>query len=687
MILKSVKAQNFLSFGSLDLSLENRGLLLLNGENLDNPALNNNGAGKSSILEAIVYALYGKTLRGLKGDSIIHREVGKDTKVFLDLIDDDGSTYRIARYRKHSVNKNKSLLYKNGKDITPKSEVDFENYISDLLQADYDTFTASLLYSAESFKFATATDSEIKKAFDTMLGLDVFQKALAVVKERLRENSSELCLSIQSLEMKKESVGKLKEKIKQLEQSKISYDEEERLKRQQVEQSLLILQEKSDLLSQELEELKEIRDLRESQLKKSKDTLQARKDDLKQVDELKLELSKVKGKIETSENSIESYKNSVKRDKKDLEKLSKSEEFLRKKIEGLNSEKDNLKNRIGKPCKLCGQPLTLKSFEPARQEFDTRIAELESEIVSLNKEKDDLKSDISDLDKKISDKENEIAELKKTKDEFEGLLKSCEGLESKRDDAEKVVEKSQNSLNKVESDIRVKNVKIDENKVMIEQLTAQVKSFSTSENPFIALIKDSKVEKENLEKEIDGLKVKISRLENSKKDLQFWEIGFSNQGIKSYILDDITPFLNRRLNKYLTKLTSGQIEAVFSTTSTLKSGEKREKFNLSITNNKGGEQYIANSGGEKKRIDLSINLALQDLIASRSTKKLNIAIFDEVFDSLDENGVDGVVSLLTELSQEKSTILVVSHNEYLKSFFTNVLTVSKKNGFSRLKEE
>ena len=103
-----------------------------------------------------------------------------------------------------------------------------------------------------------------------------------------------------------------------------------------------------------------------------------------------------------------------------------------------------------------------------------------------------------------------------------------------------------------------------------------------------------------------------------------------------------------------------------------------------MVNHHGGTQYIANSGGEKKRIDLAINLALQDLVASRSSKKINVAIFDEVFDSLDENGVDGIVSLLHELSQSKSTILVVSHNEYLKSYFTNVLTVVKQYGFSTL---
>ncbi|MCM1474133.1 MAG: AAA family ATPase, partial [Muribaculaceae bacterium] len=119
--------------------------------NLDNESLNNNGAGKSSIIESLVYALYGRTLRGLKGDAVVHNKAKKNMKIFLDLVDDDGTEYRIARYRKHSQNKNKSVLYMNGKDITPKSEADFNAAVADLLQADYLTFTSSLLYSAMQF--------------------------------------------------------------------------------------------------------------------------------------------------------------------------------------------------------------------------------------------------------------------------------------------------------------------------------------------------------------------------------------------------------------------------------------------------------------------------------------------------------------------------------------------------------
>ena len=686
MIVKSIKAQNFLSLKNFELNLENRGLLLLNGENLDNPALNNNGAGKSSILESIVYALYGKTLRGLKGDAVIHRSVGKNMKVFLDLVDDDGSSYRIARYRKHDVNKNKSLLYKNGKDISPKSEADFENYVSDLLQADYTTFTASLLYSAESFKFATATDSEIKKTFDTMLGLDILRSACEVAKQRLRLKNLEQDKLETVINVKENDLKNLLQKLDSLKQSNDNFKQENLNQIERTKQSLYSLKEKSELLEDELQELEENKVLFEENLKKSEQIYQSRKDDVEQLEQLKNEFQKVKDEKSKLESTVQKHQSNIKNYKFQINfnkklKTEKIEKFMELKL-----KRDNLFELIGTPCNLCGQPLTEESLESTRHEYSTQIKALQGEIDELDNFINEDTENINKTQEIVLEVLKEIKELKDKQDKFEKVFESESDLKARRDKAEVEVMRANKRVYSITSDLKSKKSEIAMNNKTMEDLYKILDNLVEAKNPFEKTLNEYTKEVSHLQEEIQELKENASKFSNSKKSLEFWEQAFSNSGIKSYILDDITPFLNRRLNKYLNKLTSGQIEAVFSTTSTLKSGEQREKFSLSIVNKNGGGDYVSNSAGERKRIDLSINLALQDLIASRSTKKLNIAVFDEVFDSLDENGVDGVISLLQELAQEKSTILVVSHNEYLKSFFTNVITVVKKCGFSMLKE-
>ena len=75
---KDIKIENFFSFGEAYLSLENRGYTLINGVN-NNPKDNakNNGSGKSSIWDALCWALTGNTTRGVSNNiSNINREGG-----------------------------------------------------------------------------------------------------------------------------------------------------------------------------------------------------------------------------------------------------------------------------------------------------------------------------------------------------------------------------------------------------------------------------------------------------------------------------------------------------------------------------------------------------------------------------------------------------------------------------------
>ena len=74
-----------------------------------------NGIGKTTILDALCWALYDVTTKGRKGDSVIRKRSGKNTYVRLDFkIDDD--YYIIKNYRKHHKLGDSKLIYKNGED-------------------------------------------------------------------------------------------------------------------------------------------------------------------------------------------------------------------------------------------------------------------------------------------------------------------------------------------------------------------------------------------------------------------------------------------------------------------------------------------------------------------------------------------------------------------------------------------
>lgn len=688
MIFEKITIQNFLSIRSITLDLQDRGLVLLKGKNEDNPDLNNNGSGKSSIIEAIVYALYGRTIRGVKGDAIVHRIPKKNTKIFLDLIDDNGDKYRIARYRKHSTNKNRSMLYRNGKDITPKSEADFNDYVANLLQADYLTFTSSLLYSAESFKFTSATDAEMKNTFDVMLGLDVFQRCLEITKNRIKSVDSELSSIEWKISDRKTKIGDLDTKIEEAEQEKVDYESTKQEKIDNLKKSIVELNESLQSQQEELEELQESLSKVEKSKEAAEKALEKKKKSLKEIDALKQETQSVKDEIAEHKRAIKSHESDIEDCKKKVIRLEKSIQITQEKMDSLESQKSDLHKKIGQPCPVCGQPMTKDSVEPAKIEISEKIQELQSEIDSFTEEISTIKNaDITSLGHEIDDHNAEIEELQETLDEFEELIEKSSGLVKEKEKLEEKAEKAQKLYYSTKSSVTVAENDIEHTQEKIDSLGKQIEDIQSEENPYEVIISKYKKEQETAKTEIEELQQSIQDQIDEKECLEFWQQAYSNQGIKSLILDDITPFLNRRVNKYLGKLTSGHIEVKFNTQTTLKSGETREKFSIEINNTDGGQEYIANSGGERKRIDLCINLALQDLVASRSSKRINISIFDETFDALDEQGVEKVIELLQELSSEKSTILVVSHNQHLQSYFSNVVTIVKKDGYSTLLED
>lgn len=684
MILKTLTIQNFLSIRSIKLDLDNQGLVLIKGKNLDNEAIDNNGSGKSSMIEALVYALYGRTIRGLTGDAVVHNIPKKNMKIWLDLIDDNGDEYRIARYRKHSTNKNKSFLYKNGKDITPKSERDFNSSIADLLQMDYLTFTSSLLYTAESFKFTSATDSEIKSTFDKMLGLDVFSKCLEITKNRIKEVEGELSTTQWKITDRKSKLDSLATNISEAEEASSGYEQKQKEKEESLNDDLSELKEELTDLESDLELLEDAYEKAQGNSDKANKALKKAESNLKELNQLKEvlqdtkdELSDVKRSIRGCNDTIESLENKIEISNKQISRCGD-------KIKKLTQSKSKLDEQVGQPCPTCGQPMTEESIQPAKDEYDEQISEQQEEldkytqlIEANNKSIKEQQSKLDELTKKSEELQGDICD-------FEELISKSQKLVDDKEEAEAQVKKCDKAVYKAEYDIKAKKTEIKHAKESIESKEEAIQQLAEEENPYDAIIESYLKEQKDCQEQIEELTESISEKSDEKDCLLFWQQAYSNQGIKSFILDDITPFLNRRVNKYLSKLAAGHIEVKFSTQTTLKSGEVREKFSIDINNQDGGSVYAANSAGEKKRVDLAVNLALQDLVAARSNKSLNLAIFDEIFDSLDENGIESVISLLQELATEKSSIFVISHNPHLQAVFSNVITVVKKDGYSTL---
>ena len=179
---------------------------------------------------------------------------------------------------------------------------------------------------------------------------------------------------------------------------------------------------------------------------------------------------------------------------------------------------------------------------------------------------------------------------------------------------------------------------------------------------------------EKLETKIDNYTILVNKV-------------FSKEGITSVVLDLITPYLNEHANYYLNKL-SGSILTIDMNTQKMNANKTlSDKFDLRVHNQAGADSYQNCSAGERKRIDIAIAFAIQDLQQDHANTATNIAIYDECFDGLDSVGCESVIEILKEKANTISSIFVITHNDTLKPLFDNSIQVIKnKQGISSIGE-
>lgn len=182
MILKNIKIENFLSISSLDFNLESAGTVVVVG---------NNGAGKSSVLEAIYYALFGKLYRGLRySDAVVNNTAKKNCAVILTLSIPEGEVV-ISRYRKHSVHKNAITLTLNGQEVQSVRSQETQKTIEALLKIDQDTFSRVVLIGQGlAKKFTDMSDKELKEFIEGLTGGSLFSSAFNAVRDEYSDLDS-----------------------------------------------------------------------------------------------------------------------------------------------------------------------------------------------------------------------------------------------------------------------------------------------------------------------------------------------------------------------------------------------------------------------------------------------------------------------------------------------------------------
>ncbi len=169
------------------------------------------------------------------------------------------------------------------------------------------------------------------------------------------------------------------------------------------------------------------------------------------------------------------------------------------------------------------------------------------------------------------------------------------------------------------------------------------------------------------------------RLERDCAHTEFWVRGFGNEGLPSFILDSVVPYITERTNHYLGTLTDGDISMAFYTQRALKSRDG-VKDEITIDWDIEGQGRVPPSGGQLRKMEISTDLALMDLVATREGVQLDLVLLDEVLDGLDREGRSRVLELLGELRRRRGSVFVISHESDLAEAFEREIRVTKQGG-------
>jgi DNA repair exonuclease SbcCD ATPase subunit len=173
---------------------------------------------------------------------------------------------------------------------------------------------------------------------------------------------------------------------------------------------------------------------------------------------------------------------------------------------------------------------------------------------------------------------------------------------------------------------------------------------------------------EKLAKDRIRLEGRVSELTKALDLRDFWVEGFGHKGMKAMMLRDYEGFIQGRLESYSQSLTAGELIPRFSAHRILKSGDVREEITFEVENKYGAKVYDDLSSGEKQRVDLCLVLALQDLTRELHHGRFSLALYDEIFEHLDEAGCERVMDLLTTQRRDFGSIFCISQNPKLLSY-------------------
>lgn len=673
------------------------------------------GAGKSSIIEAIVWVLFNQ---GRVQNRSLIRRGASSCSVELTVCDDGGKTFKILRKLdaagKHTIDLFVSSAEDGGfvpVDVSGTKAI--QAYIEkNIIGCSYKLFVNSVCYLQDNQEtFVRQTPAvrkdlllELVKADDYNQYYEKAKACVARVEQQLAGIEGANSMLASEIERNSLHVNRLEEysaDVKTL-SDKITALELE-------QQSIITKENALKIASDNLAALRATLD--SSQLKIAQVTQKQQKERERLHELTSLDAADVKTKVETYHRIKSDFDAELAKTihhnqwQQSLTERMNTAPYVRdytdaiialdKQITALSSK--DIPEEI---CANCGatHPCDVVVNERSAQrqtllDERDRIARLQEESLTAKREHADALQEIRAREPAPADElklQMAAIELKK--------LEPFLSLQATADNKDRMIEMSKGILNHCSEEIRALEISIGTTEVEISRLEnessmldayrserarlgdvlmAERNKLSTA-TELVALAKVAKQRMQEIGKQLEEHAAQSRVLRERLNGLLMLKDAFGQNGIRAIVLDLMIPQLETRINSVLGQLSDFRVR--LDTQRLNVSGETSiEGLFITILNDKNEEfDFDSYSGGERLKIIVAISEALSEL------QQIGFRMLDEVFLALDEESSEKFVDVILSFQERFKQLICVSHIRQVKDLFDHKVSVINTHGISRI---
>lgn len=568
IVFKTLRYQNILSTGNqfTEIYLNKSKSTLVVGEN---------GAGKSTFIDALTFALYGRPYRDINKPQLLNTITGKNLLVELEF-SIGAKEYMIRR----GIKPNIFEIYVNGKlqDQDSKAGADQDHLERKILKLNFKSFRQIVVLGAANYvPFMKLKSGQRRDVVEDLLDIQIFSVMNSILKEKVSANKAEL---------------------------------------QQIDSDIRLCEQKLHLHSKHI------------------DSLKANNDDI--INQKNIKVAEYRGAIqELQRNSgqllsqVAELSEQVADEQKAADRRTKLLQFegqLEDRIRRLKKEMQFFHDHDN--CPTCKQGLSHEFKEEKIEARRGKTAEIEDALAKLEAE----------------------------------MLKNNERLEN--------IRHINADIHQLNEQIRHHQQQISFYNKYIVEINSEI---ATLQEQSHKIVNDTDMTKQ-LQKELKAYNGRREGLSNQKALLDVSSVLLKDTGIKTKIIRQYVPIMNKLINKYLAAMDF------------FVNFELNESFEESIKSRFRDEfSYDSFSEGEKMRIDLALMFTWRAIAKLRNSASTNILIMDEVFDSsLDASGTEEFLKILESLTTDTNTFIISHKGDQLFDRFHSVIRFEKHANFSRI---